>query len=125
MDLRTYQLMRNIIAGSSQKKAGNSREEIHGTLMKRTVAKKDILLNSEEYNIAMDRAKAVAAELEKAYYYFNKVYKQFKFDPRFLHIFALIYLANEDIENARKCLQEIRLVDPEYKLLKQLALLLS
>jgi tetratricopeptide (TPR) repeat protein len=55
MDLKTYQLIRNIIAGVSGKIAGNNKDDVHGTLMKRMVADKDILLNSEEYNIAMER----------------------------------------------------------------------
>ncbi len=62
---------------------------------------------------------------EKAYYYFKKVYSQFKFDPQFLYNFALIYLARKDHVNARKCLQEIRIVDPEYKDIELLTKLLS
>jgi len=61
---------------------------------------------------------------ERAYYYFNKVYQQFKFDPRFLHVFALICLANKDIEQARRYVQDIRLIDPGYKFLEQLTSLL-
>jgi tetratricopeptide (TPR) repeat protein len=54
MDIRIYQLIRNIISGVSQK-IGKNKNEVHGTLMKRMVASKDILLHSEEYNIAMER----------------------------------------------------------------------
>ena len=57
MDLKTYQLIRNVIAGVSSKIASKNKEEVHGTLMKRMVADKDILLDSEEYNIAMERYK--------------------------------------------------------------------
>jgi tetratricopeptide (TPR) repeat protein len=63
-------------------------------------------------------------DFEKAAYYFTKVYGQFRFDPQFLHIFTLINLEKKDIPNARRCLQEIRLIDPGYKFLNELALLL-
>ncbi len=54
MDVRFYQLFRNIVSGISVKIArGTERSE--GTLMKRIVADADILLNSKEYMIAMDR----------------------------------------------------------------------
>src|SRR5690606_6354588 len=46
---------RNVIGGISQKIASGKNDEVHGTLMKRMVADKDILLNSEEYKIAMKR----------------------------------------------------------------------
>ncbi|GAB1453734.1 hypothetical protein MASR2M47_37900 [Draconibacterium sp.] len=55
MDYKIYQLMRNLIAGVSQKMVSGNSDEVHGTLMKRMVADKDILLNSEEYKIAMER----------------------------------------------------------------------
>ena len=55
MDYKIYQLLRNVIAGISQKIASGKNDEVHGTLMKRMVADKDILLNSEEYKIAMER----------------------------------------------------------------------
>ncbi len=55
MDYKIYQLLRNLIAGISQKIASGKNDEVHGTLMKRMVADKDILLNSEEYKIAMER----------------------------------------------------------------------
>jgi tetratricopeptide (TPR) repeat protein len=54
MDYRIYQLLRNMIAGVSQK-IGTNDNKVQGTLMKRMVADKDILLNSEKYNIAMER----------------------------------------------------------------------
>jgi tetratricopeptide (TPR) repeat protein len=62
---------------------------------------------------------------EKAFFYFNKVYNQFKFDPQFLHNFALIYLAKKDNSNARKCVEEIKQIDPNYTQLGQLNSLLS
>ena len=55
MNLKIYQLIRNIISGITGRIGGGSKEEVHGTLMKRMVADKDILLNSEEYKIAMER----------------------------------------------------------------------
>ncbi|HRX11038.1 MAG TPA: hypothetical protein P5210_05285 [Draconibacterium sp.] len=55
MDYKIYQLLRNVIAGISQKIASGKNDEVHGTLMKRMVADKDILLNSDEYKIAMER----------------------------------------------------------------------
>lgn len=62
---------------------------------------------------------------EKASFYFNKVYNQFKFDPQFLHNFAIIYLGKKDNLNARKCLEEIKLIDPEYEHLGEVNSLLS
>lgn len=63
--------------------------------------------------------------IEKAYFHFNKVYSQFKFDPQFLYSFALIYLAQNDKTNARKCAEEIKTLNPEYENLQQLNTLLS
>jgi tetratricopeptide (TPR) repeat protein len=62
---------------------------------------------------------------EKAFSHFNKVNHQFRFDPRFLHSFALIYLGKKDNVNARKCLEEIKLIDPGYEQLGELNSLLS
>lgn len=67
----------------------------------------------------------VRQNYEKASFYFNKVYTQFRFDPQFLHDFAFIYLGKKDNENARKCLEEIKLIAPEYEQLDQLNSLLS
>lgn len=64
MDVKIYQLLRNIISGISQKVA-SSGDDVHGTLMKRIVANKDILLNSEEYNIAMDTYKKNMGDILK------------------------------------------------------------
>jgi tetratricopeptide (TPR) repeat protein len=64
-------------------------------------------------------------QIEQADFYFNKVNKWFKFDPDFLYDFALVYLAKKDYVNANKCLQEITSIDPEYKKIEQLRLLLS
>ena len=63
MDFKIYQLIRNLIAGVSQKIRTSSKNEVHGTLMKRMVADKDILLDSEEYNIAMERYRQNMSEL--------------------------------------------------------------
>ena len=65
MELKIYQLVRNIISGVSQNIATNNKDEVHGTLMKRMVANKDILLGSEEYNIAMERYKQNMGEILK------------------------------------------------------------
>jgi tetratricopeptide (TPR) repeat protein len=65
MNLKTYQIIRNIISGVSRKIAASSKEEVHGTLMKRMVANKDILLGSEEYNIAMERYKQNMGDILK------------------------------------------------------------
>jgi tetratricopeptide (TPR) repeat protein len=62
---------------------------------------------------------------EKAFFYFSKAYIQFKFDPRFLHNFTLIYLGKNDNVNARKCLEEIKLIDPGYEQLGELNSLFS
>jgi tetratricopeptide (TPR) repeat protein len=62
---------------------------------------------------------------EKAFFYFKKVYNQFKFDPKYLHNFALIYIAMKDNVNARKCLEEIKVIEPGYENLAQLNSLLS
>ncbi len=67
MNLKIYQLIRNMISGVSARIGSGSKEEIHGTLMKRMVADKNILLNSEEYNIAMERFRQNMGEiLQKA-----------------------------------------------------------
>ena len=62
---------------------------------------------------------------DKSIFYFKKVYDQFKFDARFLHNLAMAYLANKDVKNAKKCLEEIKLINPNYENLTQLNLLLS
>ncbi|MBE0655674.1 MAG: hypothetical protein IH594_17875, partial [Bacteroidales bacterium] len=67
LDLRMYQMVRNIISGAAQKFAPGNNDEVHGTLMKRIVADSDILLYSEEYNIAMERYRQnMEAILKKA-----------------------------------------------------------
>jgi tetratricopeptide (TPR) repeat protein len=62
---------------------------------------------------------------KKAIFYLNKVYEQFKFDSRFLHKLVVVYFSNNDFKNARKCLNEIQSIDPEYENLRQLNALLS
>ena len=54
MDVRFYQLIRNITNSILQKIASSNSNQVHGTLMKRIVAKKSILNNSEEYQSAME-----------------------------------------------------------------------
>jgi tetratricopeptide (TPR) repeat protein len=63
MDYRLYQLMRNGMASVAQVFAGNN--TVHGTLMKRMVANKDILLNSPEYKLAMQRYEQNMGDLLK------------------------------------------------------------
>ncbi len=67
MDFKIYQLMRNIIAKVSQKIASGKNSEVHGTLMKRMVADNDILLNSEEYKIGMERYRQNMGDILKKF----------------------------------------------------------
>src|SRR5690606_14828719 len=67
MDYKIYQLLRNLISGISQKIASGKNNEVHGTLMKRMVADKDILLNSEEYKIAMERYRQNMSDILKKF----------------------------------------------------------
>lgn len=62
---------------------------------------------------------------EQALRYFHKVYDQFKFDPRFLNDMALLSLAENDVAGAKKYMEEIRQIDPDYKSLVILNRLLS
>ncbi len=55
MDFKTYQLIRNIISGISQKLATGKNEGSEGTLMKRIVASNDISYNSDIYTIGIER----------------------------------------------------------------------
>jgi tetratricopeptide (TPR) repeat protein len=55
LDLRIYQMVRNLIAGASEKLVAGDREATQGTLMKRMVARKDLTLDSEEYALTMKR----------------------------------------------------------------------
>lgn len=54
MDLKIYQMIRNIISGVSAKISTGNSEEVHGTLMKRMAGNKGILLGSDEYSVAME-----------------------------------------------------------------------
>ncbi|TNF46069.1 MAG: tetratricopeptide repeat protein [Bacteroidetes bacterium] len=65
MDLKIYQLIRNIISSISEKIAAGNGEEVHGTLMKRMAGNKEILYGSDEYNIAMDRYKQNMGDILK------------------------------------------------------------
>jgi tetratricopeptide (TPR) repeat protein len=65
MDLKIYQLIRNIITMISEKIAAGNNEEIHGTLMKRMAGNKEILFGSDEYNIAMERYKQNMGDILK------------------------------------------------------------
>ena len=67
LDSRIYQLIRNGISGTAKKITAGRSDELHGTLMKRVVKNKDILLYSEEYHIAMERYRQNLGDiLEKA-----------------------------------------------------------
>ncbi len=55
MDLRFYQLIRNISSSISGKVKGGDTDRVHGTLMKRIVADQGISLGSEPYLLAMKR----------------------------------------------------------------------
>ncbi|MFC2089761.1 hypothetical protein ACFLT1_03215 [Bacteroidota bacterium] len=55
MDFRFYQLMRNTINAVQKKRAGRKDDQVHGTLMKRIVANRDIAYESELYKLAMER----------------------------------------------------------------------
>ena len=55
LDFKIYQLLRDIISAFSRKVTGGS--DVHGTLMKRIVADKDILLHSKKYNNALKNYK--------------------------------------------------------------------
>lgn len=65
MDLKIYQMIRNIIAKVSQKIASGKKVEVHGTLMKRMVGNPDILFGSDEYNTAMERYKQNMSDILK------------------------------------------------------------
>ena len=66
MDFRLYQLLRNVIS-SVAAKFGSKYYETSGTLMKRMVANADILLNSDEYSIAMTRYRQNMDEILKKF----------------------------------------------------------
>jgi tetratricopeptide (TPR) repeat protein len=62
---------------------------------------------------------------EKALLYYKKVYDEFKFDARFLNDFILISLARNDMENAKKLLNEMKQIDPKNQNLRVLDMLIS
>ena len=67
MDIRIYQVMRKLITGAAEKLAESRTGETEGTLMKRIVADREILLNSEKYRIGMDHYRQnLQAILKKA-----------------------------------------------------------
>ena len=55
MDLRLYQLLRNITSSTIGKIKGRASDPVHGTLMKRIVADQNISKESESYQLAMKR----------------------------------------------------------------------
>jgi len=62
---------------------------------------------------------------EKAAYFYKKTYNLFKFDPLFLQDYALIYVAKNDHVTAKKCMQEIKNIDPDFKFFDRLNVLLQ
>lgn len=55
MDFRFYQLFRNIAHATIGKIGSRNKEQVHGTLMKRIVANKNIPYGSDDYTVAMTR----------------------------------------------------------------------
>ncbi|MDA3891548.1 MAG: hypothetical protein PF517_07790 [Salinivirgaceae bacterium] len=53
MDLKLYQLLRNIITSTKKTANNTSKKEDRGTLMKQIVGNKQLLLHGKEYQIAM------------------------------------------------------------------------
>ncbi len=49
-----------------------------------------------------------------ALFHLKKVYEEFRFDPRFLHLMIIAYLANDQKTEAYKCLEELGALDPMY-----------
>jgi tetratricopeptide (TPR) repeat protein len=64
-------------------------------------------------------------DARRASVYFKNVYEPFKFDVEFLHKYATTFIAQNDLENARKYVEEIKLINPDYEYLKVLNSLLS
>jgi tetratricopeptide (TPR) repeat protein len=64
-------------------------------------------------------------DTSEALFYLKKVHSQFKGDPRFLHKLFLVYLANKQIQDAEKCLYELKKIEPNYNDIKQLEVLLK
>lgn len=84
-----------------------------------------LIYDSHIANRLMGEIYAAQNEREKALYYFTKIYNHFKFDPQFLHQFVGYYLSINDKVNAKKYLEEIKLIASDYKLLDSLSLLVQ
>ena len=54
MDLRIYQLIRNLIGSTMENIASSKSDPVHGTLMKRIVANEEISLHGEVYELTME-----------------------------------------------------------------------
>ena len=67
MDLRFYQLIRNITNSTIRKIGSGKSEQVHGTLMKRIVANKNIPYDSDDYMVAMKRYKQNMGDLIKKF----------------------------------------------------------
>ncbi len=70
MKFRLYQMVRNIISGVAGKFSTGGKA-VHGTLMKRIVANADILMNSDEYRIAMKRYRENMGDILKKFHQKN------------------------------------------------------
>lgn len=62
---------------------------------------------------------------DKALTYFDKVYKEFKFDSYFLHNLIMVHINVKDKTNAQKYLNELTIVDPNFSGLANLSKLIS
>ncbi len=49
-----------------------------------------------------------------ALFHLKKVYEEFRFDPRFLHLMIIAYMANGQKTEAFKCLEQLEKLDPTY-----------
>jgi tetratricopeptide (TPR) repeat protein len=59
-------------------------------------------------------------DMQKALYNLRKVYNDFDSDPRYLHLMTLVYATAEKPNDSKMCLERLKLVDPNYPVLKQL-----
>jgi tetratricopeptide (TPR) repeat protein len=60
---------------------------------------------------------------EKSMFHLLKVYDLFRFDPLFLHNLVMLNLAQNNMEGARKYLNEIKEIDPNYPQLRLLSMM--
>ncbi len=67
MDLRLYQLIRNITNSTIRKIGSGKSDQVHGTLMKRIVANNKIPYDSDDYKLAMKRYKQNMRDIIKKF----------------------------------------------------------